>query len=231
MKLLDLYEELFQYVCLLNRMSYAKPEAQHEYARARADIKSMIADIARNNTSDVRLAGQISRLELPVIFFVDDVIAKSRLKFAAQWDSNRLAKERSELAGDERFFEFVSEDLADVREEAVERLAVYYTCFGLGFKGMYRNQPEQIRSLMEQMFPRIRHWTDSDRVKLSEEAYKFTDTRVLTEPPGSKIVLVSVLFLFLCLSVLAVYYGLYYKASSDLTGAIQQIEKTDKSGP
>jgi len=96
---------------------------------------------------------------------------------------------------------------------------------------MYRNQPEQIRSLMEQMFPRIRHWTDSDRVKLSEEAYKFTDTRVLTEPPGSKIVLVSVLFLFLCLSVLAVYYGLYYKASSDLTGAIQQIEKTDKSGP
>ena len=228
MKLLDLYEELFQYVCLLNRMSNAKPEAQHEYARVRADIKSMIADIARSNTSDVRLATQISRLELPVIFFVDNVISTSRLKFATQWAANRLANERSELAGDERFFDFVKEDLADVSEEAVERLAVYCTCFGLGFTGMYVNQPDQIRSLMEQIFPRIRQWTDSDRVKLSEEAYKFTDTRSLTEPPSNRIIFVSILFVFLSLSVLAVYCGLYVKASGDLSNSIHYIEKQGK---
>ena len=228
MKLLDLYEELFQYVCLLNRMSNAKPEAQHDYARVRADVKGMIEDIARSTTTDVRLASQVRQLEKPVVFFVDNVISTSRLKFAAQWAANRLATERNELAGDERFFDFVKQDLADVSEEAVERLAVYYTCFGLGFTGMYVNQPDQIRSLMEQIFPRIKHWTDSDRVKMSEEAYKFTDTRTLTEPPNNKIILVSVLFLFLSLSVLAVYYGLYYKASSDLTSAIQYIEKNGK---
>jgi type IV/VI secretion system ImpK/VasF family protein len=228
MKLLDLYEELFQYVCLLNRMSNAKPEAQREYARVRADVKGLIEDISRNTTSDVRLAGQVRLLEMPVVFFVDNVIATSRLKIAAQWAANRLATEKNELAGDERFFDFVQKDLADVSEEAVERLAVYYTCFGLGFTGMYINQPEQIRTLIEQIFPRIKHGTDSDRVRLSEEAYKFTDTRMLTEPPNNKIILVSILFLFLSLSVLVLYYALYYKASSDLTSAVQYIEKTGK---
>ena len=228
MKLLDLYEELFQYVCLLNRMSNAKPEAQHDYARVRADIKGMIEDIARSTTSDVRLAGQVRRLEKPIVFFVDNVIATSRLKFAAQWAANRLATERNDLAGDEEFFDFVRQDLADVSEDAVERLAVYYTCFGLGFTGMYVSQPDQIHSLMEQIFPRIRHWTDSDRAKMSEEAYKFTDTRILTEPPNNKIILVSVLFLFLSLSVLAVWYGLYYKASAEVTSAIDQIKNNSK---
>jgi type IV/VI secretion system ImpK/VasF family protein len=226
MKLLDLYEELFQYVCLLNRMSNAKPEAQREYARVRADVKGLIEEISRNTASDARLASQVRRLEMPVVFFVDNVIATSRLKFAAQWAANRLANERNELAGDERFFDFVQQDVADVSEEAVERLAVYYTCFGLGFTGMYINQPEHIRTLMEQIFPRIRQWTDSDRIRLSDEAYKFTDTRMLTEPPNNRIILVSILFLFLSLSVLVLYYGLYYKASSDLTSAVQLIEKT-----
>jgi len=228
MKLLDLYEELFQYVCLLNRMSMAKPEAQREYARVRADVKGLIEDITRNTAADVRLAGQARRLEMPVIFFIDNVISTSRLKFAAQWAANRLATERNELAGDERFFEFVQKDLADVSEEAVERLAVYYTCFGLGFTGMYINQPEHIRTLLEQIFPRIKHWTDSDRIRLSEEAYKYTDTRVLTEPPNNKIILVSILFLFLSLSVLVFCYGVYYKASSDLTSAVKHIEETGK---
>jgi type IV/VI secretion system ImpK/VasF family protein len=228
MKLLDLYEELFQYVCLLNRMSNARPEAQREYARVRADVKGLIGEISRDAASDVRLANQVGRLEMPVIFFVDNIIATSRLKFAAQWASNRLATERNELAGDERFFDFVQQDVADVSEEAVERLAVYYTCFGLGFTGMYVNQPEQIRTMMEQIFPRIRQWMDPNRVRLSEEAYKFTDTRALTEPPNNKIILVSILFLFLSLSVLVLYYALYYKASSDLTGAVQYIEKTGK---
>jgi type VI protein secretion system component VasF len=209
-------------------MSNARPEAQREYARVRADVKGLIGEISRDAASDVRLANQVGRLEMPVIFFVDNIIATSRLKFAAQWASNRLATERNELAGDERFFDFVQQDVADVSEEAVERLAVYYTCFGLGFTGMYVNQPEQIRTMMEQIFPRIRQWMDPNRVRLSEEAYKFTDTRALTEPPNNKIILVSILFLFLSLSVLVLYYALYYKASSDLTGAVQYIEKTGK---
>jgi type VI protein secretion system component VasF len=173
----------------------------------------------------VGLLNQVKRLEPPLIFFVDNLIVTSRLNFASQWATNRLATERNELAGDERFFvDFLDKDLVDPSEEAAERLAVYYMCLGLGFTGMYQGQPDQIRRYMEQIFPRIRHWMDSDsRTKITEEAYAHTDPRILTEPPGGKIVFVAVAFVFLSLCVLAVCYGLYYSASAKLTHSVDQI--------
>ena len=222
MKLLELYENLFQYVCRLNRA--AKTPAHPEYVRVRSEIKELFNEVDRNASGDVRLHNQIRQLELSMIFFVDNLICTSRLKFAGQWAENRMAKERNELAGDERFFDFLDQDLKDTSEEAVERLAVYYACLGLGFMGMYQGQPDQIRRYMEQIFPRIRHWIDSDpRTKISEEAYRFTDTRVLTEPPSNKIILVALIFGFLSLSVLIVYYALYANAVGKLSESVDKI--------
>lgn len=227
MNLLDTYEELFQYMCRLNRA--AKTDAHPDYARVRGEVKAMLDEIGRSAISDVRLSNQIKRVELPIIFFVDNLICTSRLKFAPQWAENRLAKEKNELAGDERFFDFLDQDLTDTSEEAAERLAVYYVCLGLGFTGMYQGQPEQIRVYMEKIFPRIRQWMDNDpRAKISEEAYRCTDTRVLTEPPSRKIVMVAILFLFFSLSALMIYYALYYKASSELTDSIGKIMSVSK---
>jgi len=224
MKLLEIYENLFQYVCRLNRA--AKTQAQPGYARVRAEIKELLDEVERNAAADVRLLNQVKALELSMIFFVDNVICMSRLNFATQWAENRLAKERNELAGDERFFDFLDQDLKDTSEEAVERLAVYYACLGLGFMGMYQGQPDQIRRYLEQIFPRIRQWIDNDpRTKISEDAYKFTDTRVLTEPPSNKIILVTVVFAFLSLSVMIVYYALYAKAVGQMSGHVENIVK------
>src|SRR5437764_714967 len=177
MNLLELYEDLFQYMCRLNRA--AKTDAQPEYARVRGEIETLVKDVTRNASSDVRLLNQTKKLELPMVFFVDNLICTSRLKFAMQWVEKRLAKDmHNELAGDERFFDFLEQDLADTSEEAAERLAVFYVCLGLGFTGMYQGRPEQIRKYTEQIFPRMRQWVDNDpRTKISEEAYRYTDTR------------------------------------------------------
>ena len=222
MKLLELYENLFQYVCRLNRA--AKTSAHPEYARVRSEIKELFSEVDRNASGDVRLHNQTRQMELPLIFFVDNLICTSRLKFAGQWAESRMAKERNELAGDESFFDLLDKDLKDTSEEAVERLAVYYACLGLGFMGMYQDQPDQIRRYMEQIFPRVRHWIDSDpRTKISEEAYRFTDSRVLTEPPSNKIILVAVIFAFLSLSVLVVYYALFASAVGKLDNSVETI--------
>jgi len=227
MKLLELYENLFQYICRLNRA--AKAQAQPEYVRVRSEIKDLLGEVNRDAAADVRLLNQVQRLELCLIFFVDNLICTSRLRLAAQWAENRLAKERNELAGDERFFDFLDQDLKDTSEEAVERLAVYYACLGLGFTGMYQGQADQIRRYMEQIFPRIRQWVDNDpRTKISEEAYKFTDTRVLTEPPSNKIILVAVIFGFLSLCVMIVYYALYAKAVGRLSDSVDKIVEEGK---
>lgn len=230
MKLLDLYEDLFQYICRLNRAS--KAEGQLEYARVRSEIETILSEITRNASSDVRLLNQVKKLELPIVFFVDNVLCTSRLKFASLWAEDRMAVRRhNELAGDERFFDFLEQDLTDTSEEAAERLAVFYVCFGLGFMGMYQGRPDQIRKYVEQIFPRIRQWMDVDpKTKISEEAYRCTDTRVLTEPPSNKIVLVALVFVFLALASLAIYYGLYASASRQLSASIDQI-KTQAAAP
>lgn len=225
MSLLEIYEELFQYVCRLNRAS--KTDAHPDFARVRAEVKTLLDEANRKVSSDVRLANQVKRLELPVTFFVDNLICTSRLKFAPQWADNRLAKEKNELAGDERFFDFLEEDLVDTSEDAAERLSIYYVCLGLGFMGMYQGQPEQLRICMEKIFPRIRQWMDVDsRAKITEEAYRSTDTRLLTEPPSRKIIFVAIVFLFLSLVVLSVIYGLYVAASHDLSVSIGKILKS-----
>jgi type VI protein secretion system component VasF len=222
MKLLELYEGLFQYICRLNRA--AKGQTHPEYSRVRSEIKGLFEDIHRSVATDPALANQVRELDQPMIFFVDNMIATSRLNFATQWAMNRLATERNELAGDERFFvDFLDKDLVNTSPDAAERLAVYYVCLGMGFSGMYQGQPEQIRRYLDQIFPRIRQWMDSEKSKITEQAYLCTDTRVLTEPPNDKIALLAVAFIFLILCVTAICYGLFYKASSDLTGSVNQI--------
>jgi type IV/VI secretion system ImpK/VasF family protein len=224
MKLIDLYEDLFQYICRLNRVG--KADAQLEYARVRSEIETLLSDVTRNASADVRLLNQAKKLELPMVFFVDNLVVTSRLKFASQWAEDRLAVRRhNELAGDERFFDFLEQDLTDTSEEAAERLGVFYLCLGLGFMGMYQGRPEQIRKYVEQIFPRIRQWIDSDpKTKISDEAYRCTDTRVLTEPPNNKIIIVALVFVFLALTALAIYYGLYASASRQLSASIDQIK-------
>lgn len=230
MKLLELYEALFQLICRLNRV--AKTQNHPEFARVRSELKAVLEEINRRAASDVVLLNQVRQLERPIIFFVDNLMATSRLKFAAQWAANRLAADYNELAGDERFFvDFLDRDMADPSPEAGERLVVYYVCLGLGFTGMYVGQPEKIRDYMDKIFPRIRQWMDSDpRTKISEQAYSCTDTRILTEPPGDKILLVVLAFVFLSLSVLVISYGLYYKASAELKHSVAEITHESKGG-
>jgi type IV/VI secretion system ImpK/VasF family protein len=223
MKLLETYEDFFQYICRLNRA--AKTQAQPEYARVRGEIKDLLGQVIRNASADARLLSQVKRLELPIIFFTDYLLCTSKLKFATQWAENRLAKERNELAGDERFFDLLEEDLKDTSEDAAERLGVYYVCLGLGFMGMYQSQPEQIRRYIEQIWPRIYPFVDRDpRTKISEEAYQHTDTRVLTEPPSSKIIFVAIAFVFLSLSVIVTSYALYAHAVHDLKQSVSTIQ-------
>ena len=223
MKLLELYESLFQYICRLNRM--ARTQSHPDIGRVRAELKSLFEEINRVAATDVLLHKQVRQLERPLVFFIDNLIVNSRLNFAGQWASNRLAYEWNELAGDECFFvDFLDKDIQDPGEEAAHRLAVYYICLTLGFTGMYQGQPEQIRKYMDQIFPRIRQWMDTDtRTKISEQAYACTVSRQLTQPPADKIYLLLVIFVFLSLCVLFLSYGLYFKASSELTHAISEI--------
>lgn len=250
MNLLDLAEPIFQYVCRLNRLArrtgaaskgdtsfFSKPgaataapirSAALDYAVVRAELKALLEDFVSRTGNDVRLATQAKKMELPMIFFVDSMISESNLSFAPQWNQNRLAFERSELAGDEKFFDLLEDTLKDNSEDASERLLLFYTCIGLGFTGIYFRQPEYLRSMMQRIAPRIRHVVEADtKARICPENYEGIDTRNLIQPPSSRMVLVTMIFLCFTLAVAATYAILYVKASRDLRASLSDVVKHD----
>src|SRR6266496_2609167 len=247
MTLLELTEPIFQYVCRLNRLARksvgtgtgepaflskgfgpgaaAPPRlASLDYAVVRSEVKAMFEDYLQKSSSDIRLSVQAKKVELPLLFFVDSMISESSLPFAAQWNQNRLAYERNELAGDEKFFDLLEETMKESGDEASERLAIFYNSIGLGFSGIYFRQPEYLRKTMLTIAPRIRHLVEADQTaKICPDAYEGIDSRNLVQPPSSRMVLVGILFLCFILAVLITYVFLYRSASKSLATSLDQI--------
>ncbi len=243
MTLLELTEPLFQYVCRLNRVARKSAAGAStgettfltkggtlprgislDYGVVRNEIKAMLEDMQQKAAKDFRLSSQLTKIELPLLFFVDSLISESSLKIASQWNDNRLGYERNELAGDDKFFELLEEDLKDQSEEASERLAIYYVCIGLGFTGAYFRQPELLKTKMFTIAPRIRRWIDADEMaKICPDAYDGVDTRDLTEPPSRKVLVISLVFLCLTVAALASYIWWYRALAKDLNGSFDRI--------
>jgi type VI protein secretion system component VasF len=251
MTLLQLTEPLFQYICRLNRYARrggaAKPGGETTFTArmpegaavpargahldnvvARSEIKALLEDMMSKASTDARLSQQARKIELPLLFFVDSMISESTLPFAAEWNQNRLAYDRQELAGDEKFFDLLDETAKDNGEDAAERLAVFYICIGLGFTGIYFKQPEFLRKTMLSIAPRVRHLVENDQnAKICPEAYEGVDTRNLVQPPSSRMLLVGLVFACFTLAVLISYFVMYRMASTNLNQSIEEVLKQD----
>ena len=142
MTVVELCEPLFQYVCRLNRS--ARRGASVAQGTVRAELHAMFAQMKDRAQQTPGLADQYERVRLPLVYFVDFMIKESALSFAKKWQE--LAFEEEKFAGDEDFFEILEQTQADQSAQATDRLAVFYTCVGLGMAGIYVRQPEKLRS-------------------------------------------------------------------------------------
>lgn len=210
---------------------HAAPLPLLDYAVVRSDIKALFEAMTQKSARDARLSAQIRKMELPLLFFVDSMISESKLPYAQKWNQNRLAFERQELAGDEKFFDLLEETLKDPSDEASERLAVYYTCLGLGFVGFYFNQPDYLRKTMLDILPRIRRLMDASQgEQICPDAYQ-ADDRNLVQPPGARLLFVGILFVCFTMAVVFAYGWLYHKAKADLENAFAVVKTHDLSLP
>jgi len=226
MALLELCEPLFKKVCLLNRLGRkgASLSAAVDPEKLRIEIKQLFSDIQRRASAEPGLAAQWQKVELPMIFFVDSMIAECGLSISANWNQNRLAYERKELAGDEKFFDLLDDTLKDPSEEATDRLRVFYTCLGLGFTGWYAGQFEYLRGKMLDIGQRIGSSMDTNQnTRICPEAYAGVDTRDLVQRPGLSIGAIAVIFLGLFFIVLKVEIYLFRAASLSLLDSLTAI--------
>jgi type IV/VI secretion system ImpK/VasF family protein len=219
-------EPLFQYICRLNRS--ARKGGSVDYAVLRSEIKGLLADV-RNRAAENQLADQYNKVEMPLTFFVDSMIAESPLGAAAEWNQNRLAYEYNELAGDEKFYDLLDETLADPTEAAAERLVVFYTCIGLGFTGWYAGQPDYLKQKMKEISARIRSRALTDRnARICDEAYRHMDTRNLIAPPGKKLIGIVIALVGLIVTLFATNMVLYRQASRELAKSLKTVIDHEK---
>ncbi len=219
----ELCEQLFQYICMVNRVART-PSPELDYAGLRETVKLAFDRMKERSKDDLRLSAQFKRMEMPLIFFVDSMIAESALSLAPKWHKTRMAYERDELAGDEKFFDFLDETLAEPGTEADERLMIYYTCLGLGFTGWYAGQPEYLRQKMSAIAKRLEGSIDRQQTaRLTPEAYEHLDTRDLVEPPGVKLVTLGIVFAGLLFIVVGVNFYLFREASATLAESLRLI--------
>jgi len=194
----------------------------------REELKAILEEMMQKAMSDMRLAAQVKKMALPLVFFVDSMIAESKLPFAGQWHSNRLAFARNELAGDEKFFDLLDETMKDSSDEASERLAVFYICLGLGFTGIYFQQPELLRKTMLTIAPRIIQFVERDpSSRICADAYEKVDLRNLVEPPSTKFIYVGIVFACFTLALLIAYFWLYQHNTDLLLKSFEAIKRQD----
>lgn len=230
MTLPELCEPLFQYVCRLNRMG--RKNAPLTHASVRAEIVGIFEDMRTAAAREPGLSAKFQSVELPLIFFVDAVIADAGLSISNQWNKDRLAYQRNELAGDEKFFDLLDETMAEKGVEADERLAIFYTCLGLGFQGWYAGQPEYLRKKMLDLGKRIpaRFIDTQHTARVCPEAYQHVDARDLVEAPGLKVATMAIFFGGLFFVALAVNIYLFHTASTGLAESLKTILSHDISG-
>jgi len=213
MKLTDACEPLFQKICELNRSTRSQGTLP-DYNTLRREFIGVM-DVIRNRiASTPSLQRHWAKMEMPLLFFIDSMISESALPVASQWNKNRLAYDFKELAGDQKFFDLLDENLEDSSEDATERLGVFYNCIGLGFTGFYAGRPDQLRSRMIEMISRI---DPSVRVendlRICPEAYENLDTRDLIESQPIPTKVLAAFFLGLCLVFFVVLVLLYQDAT------------------
>jgi type VI secretion system protein ImpK len=226
MTLPELCEPLFQYVCRLNRMG--RKNAPLVASAVRADVKAIFDDMRQAAARTPGLLQKYQAVELPLIFFVDSMVADANLSISAEWNKDRMAYERNELAGDEKFFDLLDATLADKSGEASERLAVFYTCIGLGFTGWYATQPEFLRKKMIEIAPRLRDRMETDATaRLCGEAYANVNTSNLPLPVGSRVLGLALVFGGLLAVTLFANFYLFRLSSHDLSSAIGEVTQHD----
>jgi type VI protein secretion system component VasF len=220
-RLVDICEPLFQYICTLNR-SARKGGGIYDPAQVRADLKQILADMKYAASQDTSLLQRYEQIELVLLFFVDSMIKRSQLSFAEDWQN--LAYERGEMAGEDRFFEMLDETLEDRSDAATDKLAVFYTCIGLGFTGWHTGQPEVLRRKMLEISARVRAlFENNPQAYICPDAYAHLNTSNLIQPPAASLGGIAIAMLGLLGVLLVAYVYLYRDGSDELRRSLDTI--------
>ncbi|MCQ2914194.1 MAG: DotU family type IV/VI secretion system protein [Alphaproteobacteria bacterium] len=165
------------------------------------EIRSLISEARETANKSPSLEREFSRVEKPLIFFVDYMVKEGNFPFKNEW--REIGREYNELSGDEKFFDMLTETLDD--PDSANSLEIFYNVMGLGFSGIYQNDPEYLERRMKVCASRF----DTNSLDLTKEEIIKVDETILDKKviPNEKQMFKVRNLVFFCLFVMLVTFG------------------------
>lgn len=225
MKLSLLFEPLLNYIAWLR--SDTETAVKIELSEVTREIFSLVADVeSKVKTAGMETNDLYKKMEFPLIFFIDYMIATSNLPIAEGWDKSRLACSKSIMTGDKKFFDIFEEIYSKNDPQYDECLEVFYLFLVLGFRGYYENSPEKIENIMYRISNRVPEvqLRQAGHI-LCEKNYERTcsDSFVYKAFLPFRIILWPILALFLI--AIGINFFLFYKTSLPLLSEFRGIQE------
>jgi len=130
-----------------------------------------------------------------------------------------------DFAYEETFFERLDQTLADTSPEATERLAIYYTCIGLGFTGFYQGQPEYLTRKMLEISSRLQDVAGGEGSRICDDAYKHTNRKPLEINVKSSIIGILIVFGVVLVTLFFGNVYLYWSKAKAMNRALATISE------
>ena len=219
MTLTEIVEPILQHVCRVSRS--ARNGGQLDADQVRLELKGLLAQ-AKTQAAGSGLAEQFTKIELPLVFFLDFTIKEGQYNISRKW--KEIAFDYNELGGDEKFFDLLEETLKEPGKPADERLGIYYELLGLGFTGWYSGQPEFLRKKQKEIYARIAGVNpEGETRKICPDAYEHINTENLIEPPGARLLAFGVVLVVCIVGLFVANVYLYHQSVADLTRSLSAI--------
>lgn len=169
MNLEELCQPLIDYISDIYRI--AQNGGKLDLFNVRHTIQHFFDRMQEATFENAEMAGELDKIKLPLVFFVDFMIKEGPFPFKNSWEE--LGREYNELSGDEKFFDILDDNLNDPSSLATQRLRVFYQCMGAGFTGCYSRNPEYVERKMKVCALRIGIESDmTSKERVTEKCYQ-----------------------------------------------------------
>jgi type IV/VI secretion system ImpK/VasF family protein len=222
LEIVDLCEPLFVYVCFLNKCGREKKDIS--FITAQNKIDDLLTELHSNLTHGTNKWRQFSKIELPLLFFIDSIICESDVSFAEEWDKNRLAYSRGEMTGDKKFFDVLEELFNEYSVDADKCITFFYTCIGLGFTGIYKDNSEKIKYYLDRITTRIPGLDDENIPQIQKEVFSNVDHRNLQSKDWLTLTRIVVITIILVIAFISFNVFLFFEAVNPLFGLFAHVD-------
>lgn len=164
------------------------------------DIQKIFASIREQCKDNIALSRDFSIIEKPLAFFIDYMVKESDFSFSQSWPE--MGRTYGELSGDEKFFDILYQSMDD--HTSMDRISLFYIMIGLGFRGIYKNEPDILERKMKLCATRMPQMLDVTKEPLTPQYYD-----IFSEPKRNEKFFLSPKFI-LALSIFFMFCSLMF---------------------